>query len=137
MPCEASRHTAAASWLVPRSEPLSVPPGPIKRVARVLRSWFVHALHPPPFHILHTPDDWPDCFLEARCSGCDRVTITPVRMLLRSHWRIPLIEIVTRFRCQDCGAKAAPVFLCACRTRTFQGGPEADWAIELVPTPKR
>jgi hypothetical protein len=61
------------------------------------------------------------------------VTIAALRMLLRSHGRVPLLDLAGRFRCQEYGAKAAPVFLCAGRTRTFQGGPKADWAIELVP----
>jgi hypothetical protein len=32
-------------------------------------------MHPPPLPPSHTPQDWPDCHLEAHCSGRERVTV--------------------------------------------------------------
>ena len=57
-------------------------------------------------------------------------------MLLPTHGQVPLLALVGQLRCQECGAKAAPVYLCAGRNRTFKGGLKADWSIELVPPSK-
>jgi hypothetical protein len=40
---------------------------------RVLFSFMT--FHPLPFRPSHTPADWPECFLEAHCGGCGRVTL--------------------------------------------------------------
>jgi hypothetical protein len=38
------------------------------------------ALHLPPFHPSHAPQDWPERFLEAHCSGCSRVTLAALQI---------------------------------------------------------
>jgi len=42
-------------------------------------------------------------------------------------------ELLPRLRCQKCRGKPAPVYLCASPHRVFYGGPNPDWAIELMP----
>jgi hypothetical protein len=93
-------------------------------------------MHPPPFHQADRIADWPDCHLELGCPQCGKVAIIALRMFCRDHGRSRVLDLVARLRCQGCGAKAAPVHLCASTCRSFGGGPKADWAIELVPAPK-
>ena len=57
-------------------------------------------------------------------------------MVLRTHRRVPILNLVKRLRCKTCGANAMPIYLSALPHRTFQCGPEAGWAIELIPPPK-
>jgi hypothetical protein len=46
-------------------------------------------------------------------------------------------NLLRRLRCKRCRAvKPAPVYLVAGHHRTARHGPEADWALELVPPPE-
>lgn len=90
-------------------------------------------MHPPPFDPSHTLADWPDCFIEARCSQCGRVTIGPLRNLGPPSALI--MAVVGRLSCARCRVLAAPVYLCASYHRRRHGGPPADWALELVQRP--
>ena len=94
-------------------------------------------MHPPPFRETDTAQDWPNCCLEARCSGCEKVTVVALRMFLRDYGRVRVLDLVGRLRCRECGLRPAPVYLCASqyRARTGGGGPSPDWSLELVPPP--
>jgi hypothetical protein len=93
-------------------------------------------MHPPSFHASHTIADWPECHLDARCPGCAKTVVIPLRMLRLDFGGARILDIVAKLRCHSCGVKPAPVHLCASPHRTFLGGPQADWAIELVAAPK-
>jgi hypothetical protein len=93
-------------------------------------------MHPPDFNPNHRLSDWPECFIEAGCPTCGKVTIAAVKMLLAGGRDAPLLETVKRFKCSACKVTAAPVYLVAGRTRRFVGGPRPDLAVELVPAPK-
>ena len=93
------------------------------------------AMHPPRFHPHHTIGDWPDCHLEVRCPTCGKMVIVALRMFRLDYGGARVLDLVSKLTCRACGVKPAPVFLCAGTTRSFTGGPAADWAIELVPPP--
>jgi hypothetical protein len=86
-------------------------------------------MHSPPFHPSHTLGDWPECWLEARCAQCGKVTIAALKTLGVAS--LPVLDLITRLRCGGAG-RAVPVYLCAAPHRTFHGGPRPEWAIELV-----
>lgn len=95
-------------------------------------------MHPAGFRPDHWLSDWPDCYLELSCHPCGgRVVIASVKLLAGGIGDRTFAEVLRRLRCERCGGKPAPVFLCASQHRTFHGGPEPDWAIELVPAPRR
>ncbi len=93
-------------------------------------------MHPPSFRVQQLLSDWPDCVLELRCPGCERMTQYPVRMLRGEHGDLSFEKLLPRLRCKDCRVKPAPVYLCASYHRVFLGGPPPDWAVLLVPTPE-
>lgn len=94
-------------------------------------------MHPPPFRPTHTIADWPDCHLELHCPDCRKMTFAALRMFRLDYGGARVLDLVARLKCSACGVKPAPVFLVAGQTRSFSGGPSPDWAIELVPGPKR
>ena len=77
--------------------------------------------------------DWPDCTLEVRCPTCPHMTMWPVRLLRERHGDRSFKAILAAMRCKSCGGLPAPVYLVAGRHREFLGGPQPDWAVELVP----
>ena len=94
-------------------------------------------MHPPAFRLDHRLSDWPECHLELRCTPCGgRSTAPAVKFLARQLGNPTFAALLARLRCHHCGAKPAPVHLCASYQRTFSGGPPPDWAIELVPAPR-
>jgi hypothetical protein len=56
-------------------------------------------------------------------------------MLLRDRGDRTFAEVLPHLRCQQCRKPPAPVYLCAGHREHNRGAP-ADWAIELVPTPR-
>ena len=93
-------------------------------------------MHPPRFHPHHTVHDWPDCHLEVRCPICGKMVIVALRTFRLDFGGARVLDLVGKLTCRVCGAKPAPVYLCASPNRTFVGGHAADWATELVPPPK-
>jgi hypothetical protein len=93
------------------------------------------AFHPPTFHPSHRLSDWPDCYLEIRCPQCGKSTVAPLQLLLRGDQDGRILDLISRFRCDRCNVKPAPVYLCASPTRTFAHGPAPDWSLELVQPP--
>lgn len=93
-------------------------------------------MHPPGFRSDHRPSDWPGCFVELRCVPCGNRSVTVPVQSLRAGGNPTFAELLPKLRCHKCGARAGPVYLCASQHRTFYGGPQPDWAIELVPAPK-
>lgn len=93
-------------------------------------------MHPPAFHLVQRLSDWPDCVLELRCPCSERMVMLPVRMLLERGDR-PFAAVLAALRCSACKGKPAPVYLVAGHHRTFNHGPEPDWAVELVPPPRQ
>ena len=91
------------------------------------------AMHPPPFRPDHRLSDWLDCSLEL--CRCKDTTVYPVRLLVAQHGNRTFEQVLSRLRCQRCGKKPAPVYLCA-GSRRHSGGAAADWAIELVAEPR-
>ena len=94
------------------------------------------ALHPPDFHLDHTLQDWPECWLEVACPCSPRVTLLPMRLLTERHGNRPFRAVLDALRFKDCRGKPAPVHLIAGHSRTFTGGPRPSWALELVPPPR-
>jgi hypothetical protein len=89
--------------------------------------------HPPPFHISHTIADWPECYLQFYCPGCQKGA---------GQWLIGagpptalILDVVAKLKCTKCRVPAEPVYLCATRFREFMGGERPSWALELVPPP--
>jgi hypothetical protein len=61
----------------------------------------------------------------------------PVRLLMKRKGDMTFENLLSRLRCKRCGrARPAPVYLVAGHHRTARYGPEADWALELVPPPE-
>ena len=90
------------------------------------------------FRLQQRLSDWPDCHLELRCDGCrGRVTTPSIKLMLRQAGDMTFDDLLPRLRCQHCKARPAPVYLCASPHRTFYGGPPPDWAVELIPPPRR
>ncbi len=58
-----------------------------------------------------------------------------VWLLLKRRGTRTFAAILRALRCSRCGDRPAPVCLIAGRHRIFNGGPEPDWAVELVPMP--
>ena len=87
-------------------------------------------MHPLPFNPHQRLSDWPDCRLEVRC--CKGVVIYPVRLIAEQHGDRTFAAVLARLRCSRCGSRPAPVYLCAGH-RSFCGGADPDWAVELVP----
>ena len=59
----------------------------------------------------------------------------PVQMLLERHGDPTFAALLRTLCCSKCGGKPAPLFLVSGHHRTVHGGPEPDWAVELVPMP--
>jgi len=93
-------------------------------------------MHPPDFSFDHALLDWPECWLEVRCPCSQRVTNLPVRMLAARNGARPFRAILAALRCSACRSSPAPAYLVAGQTRTFNFGPRASWALELVPSPR-
>ena len=97
-------------------------------------------VHPPEFRLTHRLSDWPECWLHVHCHGprCNGRSATPAVKLLRARCPgdPPFSEVVARLRCEMCGQRPAPVFLCASPHRTALGGPAPGWTVELVPPPR-
>ena len=91
-------------------------------------------MHPPAFNPAQRLSNWPDCVLELRCPCSERVVMQPVRLLLERGDRT-FGAVLTSLRCSKCQGKPAPVYLVAGHRRTFDHGPQPDWAVELVPPP--
>jgi hypothetical protein len=86
-------------------------------------------MHPPQFLPNHHLSDWPSCALEITC--CKGISVYPVKLLIAKRGDLMFRDVLARLRCPACGAKPAPVYLCAGH-REYAGGTPADWAIELV-----
>jgi hypothetical protein len=57
-----------------------------------------------------------------------------MRLLIKRQGDMIFENLLRRLRCKRCGAaKPAPIYLVAGHRRTARGGPDPDWAIELVP----
>jgi hypothetical protein len=91
-------------------------------------------MHPPPFRLDHHLSDWPECRLELQC--CKGTMIFPVRLLAQRHGNRTFAGVLARLRCDRCGGRPAPVYLCAGHRQHNWGG-APDWAIELVPAPRK
>ena len=89
-------------------------------------------MHVPPLLPSHRLSDWPDCTVELRC-GCGRSSMPGTRLLAKRHGDQPVVALVQRMRCKDCGAKPDKVWLVAEHHRSPQGGPSPDWAVEIRP----
>lgn len=98
--------------------------------------WLGHApgMRCPSFRTAHRLSDWPDCVLEIRCPCSERMIMLPVRMLLQRGDRT-FSAVLRALRCSRCRGGPAPVYLVNGHHRTFNHGPEPDWAVELVPVP--
>jgi hypothetical protein len=91
-------------------------------------------MHPPQFRPTHKLSDWPECVIELQC--CGGSVGYPVRLLIKRRGDMTFENLVKRLRCNRCGkSKPAPVYLVAGHHRTARFGPDADWAVELVPPP--
>lgn len=93
-------------------------------------------MHPPLFRLDHALSDWPECCLEVRCPCSPRVALLPVRLLVNQRGDRLFRTVLAALRCSACHGKPAPVHLIAGHHRSTHGGPPADWALELVPTPQ-
>jgi hypothetical protein len=91
---------------------------------------------PPQFRPTHNLSDWPECVLEARCS-CGASVEYPLRLLMKRKGDMTFESLLKRLRCKRCRrSMPAPVYLVAGHHRTARFGPDADWAVELVPPPQ-
>jgi hypothetical protein len=89
-------------------------------------------MHPPRFRITHKLSDWPEWVIELHC--CGGSVGYPVRLLIQRKGDLTFENVLKRLRCKRCGSlKSAPVYLVAGHHRTACRGPDADWAVELVP----
>ena len=95
-------------------------------------------MHPPLFRKTQRLSDWPECVIELHCLHCRGGSVGyPVRLLMARKGDMTFENLLRRLRCNRCHAvKPAPVYLVAGHHRTARGGPDADWALELVPPPK-
>jgi hypothetical protein len=60
----------------------------------------------------------------------------PVGLLITRKGDMTFENLIKRLRCKRCGrSHPAPVYLVAGHRRTARFGPDADWAVELVPPP--
>jgi hypothetical protein len=92
-------------------------------------------MHPPLFRKTHRLSDWPECVIELHC--CGGSVGYPVRLLMKRKGDMTFENLLSRLRCKRCGrARPTPVYLVAGHHRTARYGPEADWALELVPPPE-
>jgi hypothetical protein len=92
-------------------------------------------MHPPLFRKSQRLSDWPECVVELHC--CGGSVGYPVRLLMKRKGDMTFENLLLRLRCKRCGrARPAPVYLVAGHHRTARYGPEADWALELVPPPE-
>jgi hypothetical protein len=63
--------------------------------------------------------------------------LNPVKLLIKRQGDMTFENLLHRMRCKRCrAAKLAPIFLVAGHHRTGCGGPNPDWANELVPPPE-
>jgi hypothetical protein len=70
--------------------------------------------------------------IELQC--CSGSVGYPVKLLLRRKGDMTFEKVVKSLRCKRCGRRnPAPVYLVAGHHRTGRFGPDADWAVELVP----
>jgi hypothetical protein len=91
-------------------------------------------MHPPQFRRTHKLSDWPECVIELQC--CGGSVGYPVRLLMRRNGDMTFENVLKRLRCKRCHrSNPAPVYLVAGHHRTARFGPDADWAVELVPPP--
>ena len=93
-------------------------------------------MHPPPFWPSQQLSDWLECYVDAQCKPCNRrVAIFPMKLLISKYGNMQFSALLKKLRCQTCGQRPAPVYLCASPHRSGgHGGPEPDWAIEIIPT---
>jgi hypothetical protein len=92
-------------------------------------------MHPPLFRKSQRLSDWPECVIELHC--CGGSVGYPVRLLMKRKGDMAFENLLSRLRSKRCGrARPAPVYLVAGHHRTARYGPEADWALELVPPPE-
>ncbi len=87
-------------------------------------------MHPPAFHLSQRLLDWPECRLEMRCGVCGSTVLFPTKLLAQRHGNQTFSEVLGRMKCGRCCKPPVSVYLCAGH-RTRNGGPPADWAIEL------
>ena len=93
-------------------------------------------MHPPQYRPTHKLSDLPHCVVELNCCG-DLVGYA-VGLLIKRKGDMTFEHRIKRLRCKRCGRlKPAPVYLVAGHHRTARFGPDADWAVELVPPPAR
>jgi ribosomal protein S27E len=92
-------------------------------------------MHPPSFYGSNLLTDWPNCFIEVHCGPCrNRTCVYPVKLLISRFGNQRILDVLTRFKCKDCGEPPAPIYLCASHHRQGgTGGPRPDWALELRP----
>jgi hypothetical protein len=91
-------------------------------------------MHPPQFRPTHKLSHWPHCVIELHC--CGGSVGYPVQLLIKRKGDMTFKDLVKRLRCKRCGRPSpAPVYLVAGHHRTACFGPDADWAVELVPPP--
>ena len=93
-------------------------------------------MHPPMFRSNQRLEEWPECFLDLKCSGCGWSKGASVKLLRRQFGNPTFGDLVPRLRCSHCNARYAPVYLCAGHHHTFCYGGPPDWAVELVPPPR-
>ena len=88
--------------------------------------------HPPAFLPSQRLLDWPKCGLEMRCAACKSTVIYPTKLLAERFGNRTFGEVLGRMKCKRCAVAPESVYLCAGH-RTRNGGPPADWSIQLVP----
>ena len=60
-----------------------------------------------------------------------------VRLLAGRQGDKTFTETLGRLRCERCGGRSAPIYLCAGHSRQHAGSAPPDWAIDLVRGPRQ
>jgi hypothetical protein len=91
-------------------------------------------MHPPQFRPTHKLSGWPECVIELHC--CGGSVGYPVGLLIKRKGDMTLQISSSGFAASAAaGLTQRPVYLFAGHHRTARFGPDADWAVELVPPP--
>jgi hypothetical protein len=107
---------ARMTWVAARTP---IKPRPTRCV--LFSFWQAGTVHPPPFRPEHRFSDWPDCSLELHC--CKGVVLLPLRLLLMKRGDRTFEAALSAMRCDRCGGKPAPAYLCAGHRRQVGGPP--------------
>ena len=89
----------------------------------------------PAFRLDHHLSDWSTCCVEARCPTCGRSSFAPTKLLMANGDRTS-DDLAKRLKCEACGARPAPVYLCSDYYRQRCKGISPSWAVEIVAPPE-